>query len=104
MKTVEEIHDFLTASLAWATEQPDVQGIALVGSYARGAACDDSDVDLVILTDQPHRYLDDVQWIVRFGIVEKHQTEDYGKLTSLRVWYQNGTEVEYGIAVTNSPI
>lgn len=51
----------------------------------------------MILTDQPTKYLDDIQWIERFGAVEKHQTEDYGKLTSLRVWYQDGPEVEYGI-------
>lgn len=101
MKTVEDIRDFLTTFISWASGQPDVQGIALVSSYARAAARDDSDIDLVILTDQPHNYLDDVRWIARFGVVEKHQTEDYGKLTSVRVWYQNGAEVEYGITVTN---
>lgn len=74
-----------------------MQGVALVGSYARAAARNDSDIDLVVLTEQPSRYLDDIQWIERFGIVEKHQTEDYRKLTSLRVWYLNGPEVEYGI-------
>ena len=100
MKTVEELRDFLAVFIPWASQQPDVQGIALVGSYARGAARDDSDIDLVILTDQPHQYLDDVQWIARFGVVEKHQTEDYGKLTSVRVWHQNGVEVEYGITVS----
>ncbi|HSB01757.1 MAG TPA: hypothetical protein VLE49_13990, partial [Anaerolineales bacterium] len=36
-------------------------------------------------------------WIKRFGGVDKQEAEDYGKLTSLRVWYQNGVEVEYGI-------
>ena len=76
-----------------------MQGIALVGSYARGEARDDSDIELVILTDQPRQYLDDVLWIERFGSVEKHQTEDYGKLISLRVWYQNGREVEYGVTM-----
>jgi predicted nucleotidyltransferase len=103
MKTVEGLRDFLTGFLSWASEQPDVQGIALVGSYARGAARDDSDIDFVILTDQPHQYLEDVAWIDRFGLVEKHQTEDYGKLTSLRVWYQNGMEVEYGITIKDAP-
>ena len=88
MKPVEDLRDFLTAFISWASEQPDVQGIALVGSYARDAAREDSDIDLVILTDQPHNYLDDVRWIDRFGVAEKYQTEDYGKLTSLRVWYQ----------------
>ena len=99
MKTVEDIRDFVAAFIAWASEQPDVQGIALVGSYARGAARADSDIDLVLLTDQPRKYLDAVQWIDRFGVVEMHQTEDYGKLTSLRVWYANSVEVEYGIAI-----
>jgi hypothetical protein len=97
MKTIEHIRDFLDSFVGWASAQPDVQGIALVGSYARGAARDDSDIDLVILTDQPQNYLADIPWMERFGIVEKQQTEDYGKLISVRVYYQNGYEVEYGI-------
>ena len=101
MKTIEDIRYFLNAFVPWVADQLDVRGIALVGSYARGAARDDSDIDLVILTDQPHKYLDEAEWIKRFGLVEKHQTEDYGKLISLRVWYQDGLGVEYGITVTN---
>ena len=101
MKTIEHILDFLDAFITWASDQPDVQGVALVGSYARGAARDESDIDLVILTDQPPKYLENILWVERFGVVEKHQTEDYGKLISLRVWYQHGIEVEYGITVTN---
>jgi predicted nucleotidyltransferase len=97
MKNSEHIRDFLDAFVDWASAQDDMQAIALVGSYARGTAKDDSDIDLVILTNQPQRYLDDLKWTERFGIIKKHQTEDYGKLTSLRVWYQNGVEVEYGI-------
>ena len=99
MKTTDHIRDFLDAFVSWASDQPDVQAIALVGSYARGAARADSDIDLVILTDQPGIYLDNPEWAERFGSVEKHQTEDCGKLISIRVWYQNGLEVEYGIAV-----
>ena len=97
MKTIEQIRDFLDALVKWASNQPDVQGIALVGSYARGMARDDSDIDLVILTDRPRKYLDEIQWTKRFGTVEKHQTEDYGKLISSRIWYQDGREVEFGI-------
>jgi predicted nucleotidyltransferase len=103
VKTIEHIHDFLDAFIPWASEQPDVQGIALVGSYARGTAGDDSDLDLVILTNRPPKYLEDILWIEQFGLVEKHQTEDYGKLTSLRVWYQHGIEVEYGITIKDAP-
>jgi predicted nucleotidyltransferase len=99
MKTTVDVQEFLDQFVRWASDQPDGHGVAVVGSYARGEARADSDIDFVILTDQPHQYLDDFKWIERFGMVEKHQTEDYGKLISLRVWYQDGPEVEYGIAI-----
>ena len=99
MKTIEHIRDFLDMFTSWASAQPDVQGVALVGSYARDAAQDDSDIDLVLLTDRPQKYLDERQWVKRFGLVEKQQNEDYGNLTSLRVWYGNGLEVEYGMTM-----
>lgn len=80
-----------------------MQAIALVGSYARGTARDDSDIDLIVLTNQPQKYLEEFKWIEGFASVEKHQTEDYGKLTSIRVWSENGVEVEYGITVSAPP-
>jgi predicted nucleotidyltransferase len=99
MKTVEHIRDFLDKFVTWAARQPDIQGVALVGSYARGEAKDDSDIDLVILTELPQKYLAEVQWPKRFGIVEKRESEDYGRLISLRIWYQDGREVEFGITM-----
>lgn len=101
MKTREHLREFLNAFVDWASARPDVQAIALVGSYARDAAKDDSDVDFVILTEQPQAYLEDIGWAERFGRIENHQTEDYGKLISLRVWYQNGMEVEYGLTISD---
>ena len=97
MKTIEDIRGFWVAFVEWASAQVDVQGVALVGSYARGTARTDSDIDLILLTNQPRKHLDDLTWLGCFGAVEKHQTEDYGIVTSVRVWYQNGQEVEYGI-------
>jgi predicted nucleotidyltransferase len=97
MKSAKHIQDFLNAFVNWASAQEDLQGIALVGSYARDEARDDSDIDLVLLTEMMERYLENVKWIEQFGGVEKHQVEDYGKLISSRVWYESGVEVEYGI-------
>src|SRR5215217_4353988 len=104
MKPIEDIREFLNGFTHWASVQEDVQAVALVGSYARDEARDDSDIDFVILTSQPENYLEDLKWTEHFGAVEKYQVEDYGKLTSVRVWYQDGMEVEYGFTVTNSPI
>ena len=97
MKTINDIRDFLDDFLAWVSAREDVHAVGLVGSYARGDARDDSDIDLVLLSDRSEGYLEDLKWIERFGAVEKYQTEGYGKLISIRVWYQSGVEVEYGI-------
>jgi predicted nucleotidyltransferase len=97
MKTINDIRDFLDDFIAWASAREDVQAVALVGSYARGEARDDSDIDLVLLSDGPPKYLEDLNWIECFGAMEKYQTEDYVKLISIRVWYRNEVEVEYGI-------
>jgi predicted nucleotidyltransferase len=84
--------------MRWSSTRPDIQAVALIGSYARNAATETSDVDLVILADDPRAYLDDLEWTKVFGIVITRQVEDYGMLTSLRVWYESGLEIEYGFA------
>ena len=88
---------FLSAVVQWASAQLDIVAVALVGSYARGTAGPASDVDLVILTSCPQRYLRFTDWAATFGPIATQTTEDWGKVTSLRVWYEKGKEVEFGI-------
>jgi len=95
--SVDSVNRYLNEFAGWADAQPDIQAVALVGSYARNAATKTSDIDLVIIANQPETYLQDVAWTRRFGQVRRQQVEDYGKVTSIRVWYTDGREVEYGI-------
>ena len=95
--SVDSVNRYLDEFAGWAYAQPDIQAVALVGSYARNAATETSDIDLVIIASQPETYLQDVAWTRRFGQVRRQQVEDYGKVTSIRVWYTDGREVEYGI-------
>ena len=88
---------FLEAVGHWARAQPDIKAVALVGSYARGAAARDSDIDLVILTPDAGRYLRDHSWVSVFGEPAVSRQESYGRVTSVRVLYQSGVEVEYGL-------
>lgn len=99
MRTVEHIRDFIARLVRWASAQSDMQAVALIGSYARAAARKDSDIDLVILTNRPKKYLENPAWAEQFGEIENCQTEGYGKLTSMRVWYRDSFEVEYGITM-----
>jgi hypothetical protein len=75
-----------------------VIGLALVGSQARGTAGPESDVDLVVLTSDPHVQLGDRSWLSRFGDVRSVALERYGMVTSLRVAYASGAEVEFALA------
>jgi len=95
--SVDEVDRFLDRFADWAHTQPDVMAVALVGSHARNTATETSDVDLVVITRQPDRYLRNQGWIRRFGPIDQQRIEDYGKVTSIRVWYTDGREVEYGI-------
>lgn len=88
---------FLASVTEWAFHQADIQALALIGSYARNAAKETSDVDLVLIATDPEIYLNDTTWAQQFGTVKEQQLEDYGLLISIRVWYTNGLEVEYGI-------
>jgi predicted nucleotidyltransferase len=88
--------EFLRALPAWAGARADVLAVGLVGSHARGEASPDSDVDLVILTETPRAYVDDTSWARGFGEVERLTVEHYGRLTSVRVFYATGPEVEFG--------
>jgi predicted nucleotidyltransferase len=97
MKTIEHIQDFTRDITRWASTQSDIKAIALVGSYARDSATEDSDIDLVMLVEHPGKYLENIEWPRQFGSVERQQIEHYGLVTSLRVWYAGGREVEYGI-------
>jgi predicted nucleotidyltransferase len=95
--TTHRIDQFLDDITQWASTQPDILALALVGSYARNAAKATSDVDLVLIAVDPDHYLNSRTWLQQFGTVEKQQIEYYGLLTSIRVWYAEGREIEYGI-------
>ncbi len=88
---------FLDKLKTWAELQTDIDAILLVGSYAHGNAKPDSDVDLVIICKQPEQYLNNTEWIRAFGVPARKDFEDWGKVTSVRVWFQDGLEVEFGI-------
>lgn len=92
------IEALLSAVTAGAACEPDVAALLLVGSHARGGATASSDLDLVILTADPERYLEDTEWARGFGTLTRQVTEDWGKVQSLRVWYAGGLEVEFGLA------
>jgi predicted nucleotidyltransferase len=97
--SVREIDQFLSSIAEWAQGQPDIQAVALVGSWARGTARPDSDIDLVIVVADPGVYLGDEAWLHRFGTPSSIADEDWGLVQSRRVIYASGLEVEFGLTI-----
>jgi len=90
------VDSFLFEFKRWAATEASILAVAFIGSHARGTSTTESDVDLVVVVSFPNIYLKHRQWTSLFGNVERDRIEDYGNCTSLRVWYSDGLEVEYG--------
>jgi len=94
------VESLLRSATQWAESDSRVVGLLLVGSHARGAARENSDVDLVLLSRAPQDLIRDRSWVGAFGAVASVSQEDYGRLTSVRVHYADGSEVEFGVTDT----
>ena len=93
-----ELLCFLEAVSKWAESREDILGLALIGSHARDEARPDSDIDLTVLCESIDALVSDQDWAGLFGEIRKIGTERYGPTRSVRVFYENGLEVEFGIA------
>ncbi|GAA2281866.1 hypothetical protein GCM10010145_62000 [Streptomyces ruber] len=90
-------HQEVAALLEWAKQwvggRTDVAGLLLVGSWARDAARDDSDVDLVLLSDDPSLY--DVESLADQSALGTFvTTRSWGPITEWRFVRESGLEIE----------
>ncbi|CAM5240821.1 nucleotidyltransferase domain-containing protein [Streptomyces aurantiogriseus] len=92
-----EVREVVDRVTRWARNRSDVAGLLLVGSYARGAARPDSDVDLVLLTTEPSRYAEDDAWVRELALGEVVRVHAWGPVTEWRHVTASGLEIEVGI-------
>jgi predicted nucleotidyltransferase len=81
----------------WSEQQTYIKGVAVVGSFARGDYHSNSDVDLTIISTNKDLTLNIIKNEFNFDNIESSTLEEWGILTSLRIFYGNGLEVEYGV-------
>ena len=80
-----------------AKNNDDVLAVGYIGSWARGTARPDSDLDLIIVTTTPDKYLETSDWTAFFGVVREVKSEDWGLVQSRRAFYEDDAEIEFGI-------
>lgn len=91
------LKDFFNELKEYAKNVSHIESIIIVGSYARGTNKENSDLDIIIITSNKAGMIADNQFAQSFGKVSKQQIEYYGACTSIRVWYKDEQEVEFGI-------
>lgn len=94
---IREVERLVETIRAWACGREDVRAVATVGSWARGAADADSDLDVVLLTDEPSRYVESEEWARELGGTAVIKTQPWGVLTERRLLMPSGLEVEIGV-------
>ena len=90
-------NDFFNELKEYATNTSHIESIIIVGSYARGTNRENSDLDIIIITSNKLEMIANQDFTQFWGKVYKQQTEYYGACTSIRVWYKDGKEIEFGI-------
>lgn len=78
------MRELLTTVQEWADQRPDISGIGMSGSWARDAACMDSDVDWILLTHNPTSYIEDDTRITDLGGFRITKTEQWEPMTERR--------------------
>jgi predicted nucleotidyltransferase len=78
----------VTATVAnWAIERNDIRAMAMLGSWVRGNPRPDSDLDLLLLSDQAPDYQRSKTWLTEidfrmhasgFSLMRVHSTESCG--------------------------
>jgi len=82
----------------WAQRDDRVIAAGVCGSYARGKARPDSDIDFCIVSADRNSFLENRSWVMDFGSDARvaGAVEDYNLVQSIRVFY-GALEVEFGV-------
>lgn len=91
------VKEFINKLKEFAINDSHIESIIIVGSYARGTNKETSDLDLCMIVTNKNKMIENSDFTKVFGEVDRKQIEYYGACTSIRVWYKNGLEVEFGI-------
>jgi predicted nucleotidyltransferase len=93
-----EYIEVCSAVVEWAGRRPDIEGVAVVGSWARSEANMRSDIDLVILTTEKATYVGSEDWASTAvaQAAELIRTQEWGPLTEHRIRVASGLEIEFG--------
>lgn len=102
----DEARELQEGLAEWARAEPSCRALALVGSWARDSARDDSDLDIMFLTARLDTWASNSEWLRDLLRRIGHEAtslhaETYGVARCWRAWLVSGGELEIGLADLN---
>ena len=98
----ERVNSILEKVAQWAFRQTDIAAVALVGSWTHSTAQVDSDIDLMLLVNNPkefrkdQKWIDEIHWALVNAEVANWIDKDYGVIWSRHIYLNDSTEIEFG--------
>lgn len=101
MGAAELRKQLLERTVDWATGQDDIRTLLVVGSMARSEMPADewSDIDVVIVSEEPEKYLRNADWLLPIGnyILTFLETTAVGGGKERRVMFEGGVDVDFSV-------
>ena len=96
---IAQLDPILAPITTWARSRSDILGLALAGSWARGAARAGSDIDLILLASEPRTFRRDDLWPAEIQWAERRvagwHDSDYGVVWSRDIQLAPPCEIEF---------
>ncbi|MCW3842799.1 aminoglycoside 6-adenylyltransferase [Micromonospora yasonensis] len=98
---MEHIETLLAAVAVWARQRHDIHAALVVGSHARVEVPADqwSDIDIVLVVDDPMAYAADGSWLATFGrpLLTFTESTAVGGFIERRVLFDTGQDVDFAL-------
>lgn len=97
----KKVSSILQKVVEWGKECPEIYALAVVGSWARGTALINSDIDLMLLCSDPSQFRNSREWLEHINWesigskVDYWRDADYGVVWSRHIFLQDRTEIEF---------
>jgi uncharacterized protein len=96
---IAQLDPILAPIATWARSRSDILGLALAGSWARGAARAGSDIDLILLVSESRTFRRNDLWPAEIHWAERHvagwHDADYGMVWSRHIQLEPPCEIEF---------
>ncbi len=100
---IEKLKGILDIAVEFAQSNPEVMTMALCGSYARGEAKPDSDIDFSIIVKDKMKFKA-TEWVEKLNLknlnerLEFFEDKEYGSVWSRHVFLESKIEIEFSFA------